>query len=374
MHAACVTAAGIWPHIPCQFPARLPSRITQNPMSRTTVHKTPAHPEQPQFNQVMNTTLTGNLQSGMRLSLTKTLRFWNPLSRHPPQRVAPSPASVRAMASSDGSRKLDKSTSDSVWREVLTPAEVSGGHLSGRAGFFGGGEPRPGPSCRRPPSGHCPWGIILLPAFPLLSTRHPWHRAVPHPPGKGHGASWDWGVQFDKGAGDLSLPRMWCTALFVSLPRARTRARVCVCVRRCSWTCLLFAKCLHAQCLMIFLLLPPPDLHCRSETKFSSGCGWPAFYDELPGTVERHEDISHGMRRVEITCKNCGGHLGHVFEGEVRGGPGAQVCRDADAARAARVAGPRCIAGQWGFRAQHDCAMLPWPRRGADRRLLVRHP
>lgn len=53
-----------------------------------------------------------------------------------------------------------------------------------------------------------------------------------------------------------------------------------------------------------------------SSTKFNSGCGWPAFYDELPGTVERHEDVSMGMRRVEITCKNCGGHLGHVFEGE----------------------------------------------------------
>lgn len=53
-----------------------------------------------------------------------------------------------------------------------------------------------------------------------------------------------------------------------------------------------------------------------SSTKFNSGCGWPAFYDELPGTVERHEDVSLGMRRVEITCKNCGGHLGHVFEGE----------------------------------------------------------
>lgn len=53
-----------------------------------------------------------------------------------------------------------------------------------------------------------------------------------------------------------------------------------------------------------------------SSTKFNSGCGWPAFYDELPGTVERHEDVSMGMRRVEITCANCGGHLGHVFEGE----------------------------------------------------------
>lgn len=64
----------------------------------------------------------------------------------------------------------------------------------------------------------------------------------------------------------------------------------------------------------------------RSDTKFHSGCGWPAFYDELPGTVERHEDVSMGMKRVEITCKNCGGHLGHVFEGEVCSGTFTGLC------------------------------------------------
>ena len=60
---------------------------------------------------------------------------------------------------------------------------------------------------------------------------------------------------------------------------------------------------------------------CRSETKFDSGCGWPAFYAEVDGTVDRHEDRSFGSVRTEITCKNCGGHLGHVFKGEVRAMP-----------------------------------------------------
>lgn len=54
----------------------------------------------------------------------------------------------------------------------------------------------------------------------------------------------------------------------------------------------------------------------KSDTKFSSGCGWPAFFDAIPGAVTRHEDKSYGMTRIEITCTACGGHLGHVFKGE----------------------------------------------------------
>lgn len=51
-----------------------------------------------------------------------------------------------------------------------------------------------------------------------------------------------------------------------------------------------------------------------SDAKYDSRSGWPSFYQALdPAKIEEHEDTSHGMRRVEVTCARCGAHLGHLF-------------------------------------------------------------
>ena len=52
-----------------------------------------------------------------------------------------------------------------------------------------------------------------------------------------------------------------------------------------------------------------------SSTKFESGTGWPSFTEPaVAANVELHRDLGHGMVRTEVTCRRCGGHLGHVFD------------------------------------------------------------
>jgi peptide-methionine (R)-S-oxide reductase len=64
-----------------------------------------------------------------------------------------------------------------------------------------------------------------------------------------------------------------------------------------------------------------------SETKFHSGSGWPSFWDVISqGNIEIHEDNSHGMRRTEVVCGQCGGHLGHVFDDGPRDQTSLRYC------------------------------------------------
>jgi len=51
-----------------------------------------------------------------------------------------------------------------------------------------------------------------------------------------------------------------------------------------------------------------------SDTKFDSGTGWPSFFDAIPDSVELKDDYSGGMSRIEVICKNCKSHLGHLFK------------------------------------------------------------
>lgn len=63
-----------------------------------------------------------------------------------------------------------------------------------------------------------------------------------------------------------------------------------------------------------------------SNTKYESHCGWPSFDDAIDGTVDFILDTTHGMTRTEITCTNCGGHLGHIFDDGPKKTTGKRYC------------------------------------------------
>ncbi len=52
-----------------------------------------------------------------------------------------------------------------------------------------------------------------------------------------------------------------------------------------------------------------------SDAKFASSCGWPSFFEaDRPNSVLYHDDFTHGMARIEVTCGRCDSHLGHIFD------------------------------------------------------------
>lgn len=63
-----------------------------------------------------------------------------------------------------------------------------------------------------------------------------------------------------------------------------------------------------------------------SDTKFDSGTGWPSFDQAIPGAVIMRDDLTGGMKRTEVMCAKCGGHLGHVFDDGPAATTGKRFC------------------------------------------------
>ncbi len=64
-----------------------------------------------------------------------------------------------------------------------------------------------------------------------------------------------------------------------------------------------------------------------ADTKFDSGSGWPSFTEpKVADAIETRDDSSFGMRRTEVVCKRCGGHLGHLFDDGPRDKGGMRFC------------------------------------------------
>ena len=76
----------------------------------------------------------------------------------------------------------------------------------------------------------------------------------------------------------------------------------------------------------------------ESNSKYNSGCGWPAFTKPAEGgAVEEHRETSHGMIRTEVTCSNCDGHLGHVFPDDPQEQGGLRYCINSESMKLEKV-------------------------------------
>lgn len=84
---------------------------------------------------------------------------------------------------------------------------------------------------------------------------------------------------------------------------------------------------LHEKRSGVFVCAACGNQLFESGTKFDSGSGWPSFYDVASSNAVRlEEDTSQGMVRTEVMCRQCGGHLGHVFDDALEQPTGKRYC------------------------------------------------